>query len=173
MKMNLIKRVFAVAVVAAASVFSASAADPTGVKIEFQDEDENSTLQLLFTSNPEIKMTTDGVQVTSDKLDKTLTYEFTDVKKVSFVEVTNETTSGITKNEVAKKPNVVFAYSNGVIKVSGLSANELVRVVAINGTVFKSAKASNEGTLDIDIDNAQAGVYVVTTNSVNFKLIKK
>lgn len=167
-----VKRILALAVVAMAST-SAFAADttPDGVFISFTNDEE--ILQLKFESEPQISMTSDGLTVTTTKLGKTLTYEFKDVDKMYFSTVTDETTSGVTETEVAKKASVVFAYANGVVKVSGLSAGETVSVVAINGTVYKSVKATAEGTAEFNIDNAQTGVYIVTTNSLNFKLIKR
>ncbi len=167
-----VKRVLALSVVAMASTFGAFAADTTdGVFISFTDG--SNALQLKFESEPQISMTNGGLVVTTTKLGKELTFEFSDVEKMYFGLVTDETTSGVTETEVAKKASVVFAYADGVVKVSGLSSGETVRVVALNGTVYKSVKATAEGTAEFNIDNAQAGVYIVTTNSLNFKLIKK
>ncbi len=167
-----VKRVLALSVVAMASTFGAFAADTTdGVFISFTDGSD--ALQLKFESEPQISMTNGGLVVTTTKLGKELTFEFSDVEKMYFGLVTDETTSGVTETEVAKKASVVFAYADGVVKVSGLSNGETVRVVALNGTVYKSVKATAEGTAEFNIDNAQVGVYIVTTNSLNFKLIKK
>lgn len=168
-KMNFIKRAMAVVAIVASSAISIFAAEPTGVVVDLNDGNQ---VKIFFESNPLISLTTDGVSITSDNLDGALTYEFDKVKKVYFDEFPSEVITGIEKNEAVEQ-KATFAYSNGVIKVSGLKGGAQVRVVALNGAICKSAKATNDGTLELDINNIQAGVYIVTAGNVNFKITKK
>ena len=146
---------------------TAMAATP-GVTFLFSNGTKAS---FAFANKPVIAVTTDGLTVSATGVSK-VSYSFADVQKFYF-EDDIVTAIGQVKNDVsAQRP--VFAYVDGVVAVSGMTAGERLAVVTINGSQVSATKADNEGNARIDLASAPAGVYVVSTGSgVSFKLLKK
>ena len=146
---------------------TAMAATP-GVTFLFSNGTKAS---FAFANKPVIAVTTDGLTVSATGVSK-VSYSFADVQKFYF-EDDIVTAIGQVKNDVsAQRP--VFAYVDGVVAVSGMTAGERLAVVTINGSQVSATKADNEGNARVDLASAPAGVYVVSTGSgVSFKLLKK
>ena len=146
---------------------TAMAATP-GVTFLFSNGTKAS---FAFANKPVIAVTTDGLTVSATGVSK-VSYSFADVQKFYF-EDDIVTAIGQVKNDVsAQRP--VFAYVDGVVAVSGMTAGERLAVVTINGSQVSATKADNEGNARVDLGSAPAGVYVVSTGSgVSFKLLKK
>jgi hypothetical protein len=146
---------------------TAMAATP-GVTFLFSNGTKAS---FAFANKPVIAVTTDGLTVSATGASE-VSYSFADVQKFYF-EDDIATAIGQVKNDVsAQRP--VFAYVDGVVTVSGMTAGERLAVVTINGSQVSATKADNEGNARVDLGSAPAGVYVVSTGSgVSFKLLKK
>ena len=146
---------------------TAMAATP-GVTFLFSNGTKAS---FAFANKPVIAVTTDGLTVSATGASK-VSYSFADVQKFYF-EDDIVTAIGQVKNDVsAQRP--VFAYVDGVVAVSGMTAGERLAVVTINGSQISATKADNEGNARVDLGSAPAGIYVVSTGSgVSFKLLKK
>ena len=152
----------------ALSSLSAMAVTP-GVTFLFANGQKAS---FAFASKPEIEVTTDGLSVSSSST-SAVSYAFTDVQKFYFEDDVIET--GISQVEgVVSAERPVFNYVNGIVTVSGMSAGERLSAVTLSGSLVNAAKADAEGNASIDLSNAPAGVYIVSTGSgVSFKLLKK
>ena len=151
----------------ALSSLSAMAATP-GVTFLFSNGTKAS---FAFVNKPVIAVTTDGLTVSATGASE-VSYSFADVQRFYF-EDDIATAIGQVKNDMsAQRP--VFAYVDGVVTVSGMTAGERLAVVTINGSQVSATKADNEGNARVDLGSAPAGVYVVSTGSgVSFKLLKK
>lgn len=129
------------------------------------------TVSFAFASKPEIAVTSDGLTLSLSGT-ATVSYQFSDVEKFYFEDNVETGIAQVEGTASAQRP--VFNYVGGVLTVSGMAAGERIAIVTLGGSQVNASKANSEGNASIDLSNAPAGVYVVSTGSgVGFKLLKK
>ena len=149
------------------AAYAVSVAEQTsGLTILFSNQEKVS---FSFASKPVIEVTSEGLKVSSSTTEP-VSYTFADVLRFYFED--DVTAIGNIETEQSQHPK--FSYANNVINVSGLEKGECVLVSTIGGSTTIMSRADEAGSVNIDLSNTPAGVYLVSVgNYVSFKLLKK
>lgn len=78
-------------------------------------------------------------------------------------------TLGITEKSVKDKRNIYPNPTSGIFYIDGLKKNDKVSLYDQSGKLLKSAEGENK----LDISELPDGIYLITTESGNYKIIKK
>lgn len=108
---------------------------------------------------------TDGMKTTFDETNVVfaddvfhLEFEKSQVAKFEFSE-----TSGI--NEIGASG---AEFEHGILTLSGMPSNSKIAIYTIAGTCVEAIEFA--GNCNIDLNNLQAGVYIVNINNVSYKI---
>lgn len=116
-----------------------------------------------LTENP--KVSHNGTNLVVTTTSASIMYDVANI-----VKFTIEESSGV--EEVTENQTEIVVKSN-VLYLSGFAMNIKVVISDITGKFVYTGCTDENGTLSIDFSEYGAGVYVVSSNSVNCKIIKK
>lgn len=85
---------------------------------------------------------------------------------------TKASTLGTTEKSVKDKRNIYPNPTSGIFYIDGLRKNDKVSLYDQSGKLLKSAEAE-KGENKLDISELPDGIYLITTESGNYKIIKK
>ena len=131
--------------------------------IELRD---GTKAEFALSAKPQLSFS-DG-NMTASTAGKSITAALADVVRYTFS--VESTTTGLSTptEQRAGKPQTDF--SEGHIRLSGLSAGAAVRVVTIDGREVFKGRSSADGRLDIDLSASPSGIYVLCTPAGNLKV---
>lgn len=69
--------------------------------------------------------------------------------------------------------NIGMVQRDNVVHLTNCRAGSEVRIYSISGTLFSSQVAAEDGTLEIGLGNLNSGVYIISTESIAYKIIKR
>ena len=95
-------------------------------------------------------------------------YALVTLSKISFSETP---TSVIPVSE--KKQAPVFRFDGYNVEISGVKADAAIVVVATDGSIVINSKADSDGCASVSIAELPEGIYVVKTDVISFKILKK
>ena len=119
-----------------------------------------------FEDKPVVTFTDTELVVTSTKTE--LRYELSNVAKFTFDDV-EDAVIGI-KSDASKASITLDEYN---VSISGLEADAAIRLVTADGKLLQSYKADEDGSVAFSIDKLPQGTYIITTESLSCKIIKK
>ena len=119
-----------------------------------------------LTENPKVSHNGTSLVVTTSAT--SVQYDVVDVERFT-IEESSPTTKlgGAVQNEteIVRKGNVLY--------LSGFDVNIKVLVSDMSGKCVYMGNTDENGTMSVDLSEYETGVYVVSTNSINCKIIKK
>lgn len=118
-----------------------------------------------FAQKPEMAFSGADVEIKSTA--ETVLYPMSDVAQIKFDE---EATSGITN---LKSGNVSFRFTDGQLTVEGLAPASLVAVYSTGGVLCLQGKADGSGRVVLSTGALTRGAYIVKTDKVTYKIVKK
>lgn len=99
----------------------------------------------------------------------TIEYAKTEVSKFTLKINEQETTS---INNI-KTPDSSIKQNGNLIFMSGFSTGSTVRVFTINGQAVLTDHICNDGTLTLNLSPFTGGIYIISTESITYKFIKR
>lgn len=69
--------------------------------------------------------------------------------------------------------NAMVTQHGNSVYLSNCKVDSKVNIYSSNGILYSRHKVSKDGTLTIDLDILNKGVYIISTESINYKIIKK
>ena len=121
-----------------------------------------------FKAKPVISFTdTDVVFATSDGV--SVTYPLADLIKFTFETVDPTEVEGI-KDDVKK---VVLSIDEYSITISGAKAEEQVQLIGTDGKVLGTYKTDDNGSVQFSVAELPEGSYIVSSQEVSAKILKK
>lgn len=125
-----------------------------------------------FTEKPKLSMQSNVLMVQTTMTN--IEYPLVDVERISLIdleldEAPSETTS--IKSVESVSSNVEFRAD--MIKFMNCPPNSRVSISSINGIQMDSYTVKDDGTLTISIAKYGKGIYIVSSNIANYKIIKK
>lgn len=117
-----------------------------------------------FPEKPEMTFSGENVKIQSTK--ETVLYPMNEVAQVKF-----ETRSAGVENAMAD--NEVSFRFDGDLTVEGINAGTAVTVYSLNGVQCLEGKADSNGKVVLPAGTLAPGVYIVKTNKLSFKIVKK
>ncbi len=101
----------------------------------------------------------------------TVTYDAANVLRFTLQDAAVEDIpTDIIESEV---PEPDAAYRAGELTLQGEKPHAPVRIYDVNGRQIESLKTDNEGRLSVSLSSYRAGIYIVKTKQITFKIQKK
>jgi len=119
-----------------------------------------------FEDKPVIKFTDNEIVLTSAKTE--LRFQFANVAKLTFDDV-EDAVIGI-KADGAKASITLDEYT---VSISGAKADAVVQLIASDGKLLQSYKIDQDGTVTFSIADLPEGTYIIVTDSLTVKILKK
>lgn len=119
-----------------------------------------------FEDKPVVTFTDNELVVTSAKTE--LRYEFANVAKFTFDDV-EDAVIGISPD--ATKPGI--SLDEYVVSISGAKADVTVSLIASGGKQLQTYKTAQDGSLTFSIADLPEGIYIIASESLTCKILKK
>ena len=119
-----------------------------------------------FEDKPVVTFTDTELIVTSTKTE--LRYELANVNKFTFDDVEDAVIN--IKSDASKASITLDEYE---VSISGLEADAAIRLITSDGKLLQSYKADEAGSVTFSIAELPQGTYIITTESLSCKIIKK
>lgn len=139
----------------------ASAEEREAMVVETKGGDE---VLFLFEQKPEMTFSGENVEIKSTK--ETVLYPMEDVAQIKFEQIS----TGIGNVNAG---DVSFRFTDGQLEAEGLAPQSAVTVYSADGTARLSSKADASGKAMLQTDSLPKGIYIVKTDKVTYKIIKK
>lgn len=123
-----------------------------------------------FSISEKHKLTYDAhtVKLVTSTLD--IEYNMEEIDNINYSEIS----SGIEQIIAEPTPESgEFHNRGGIISMTNFLPNSIVYVYNANGALHASYTVSDDGSLEIDITNYAAGVYIFKSNNNSYKIYKK
>lgn len=117
-----------------------------------------------FSEQPKVKYEGADLVLTTSKTE--VKYPLRNLSRFTF----GDMASGIDDMPVTKADVKV---NNGTIAVTGAKPSSTISIFNINGTLVTNLQANEEGDMQYNTSALPTGVYVVKSENVTFKFIKK
>ncbi len=119
-----------------------------------------------FEDKPVIKFTDNEIVLTSAKTE--LRFQFANVAKLTFDDIDDAVIS--IKADGNKASITLDDYT---VNISGAKADATVQLIASDGKQLQSYKIGQDGTASFSIANLPDGTYIISTESLTVKILKK
>lgn len=118
-----------------------------------------------ISEKPKVTHNNDGFIVSSTST--SIEYAAADVKKFTLAPIGSD---GV---EPIKPLNSNICQFDNTLMLSGFRVGSIVKIITINGQTLIVETIHNDGTLSIDLSSLNKGVYIVSTESITCKFIKR
>ena len=125
--------------------------------------------ELAFRYNPVITFTeTDAVLTTTvNGREFVVSYPLEKLTKFTFV------TKDITAVEDIEERNVQFLIEDYTVTITGAKPEIDVRLISSDGKQLGAYKTDKDGSVSFSIAELAAGTYIITSQDITFKILKK
>ena len=123
-------------------------------------------LSFGFEDKPVIKFTDNEIVLTSAKTE--LRFQFANVAKLTFDDIDDAVIS--IKADGTKASITLDEYTESI---SGAKSDATVQLIASDGKQLQSYKTSQDGTVTFSIADLPEGTYIIITDSLTVKILKK
>ena len=127
---------------------------------------DGQQLSFGFEDKPVIKFTDNEIVLTSAKTE--LRFQFANVAKLTFDDIEDAVIS--IKTDGAKASITLDEYT---VSISGAKADATVQLIASDGKQLESYKISQDGIATFSIADLPEGTYIINTESLTVKILKK
>lgn len=120
-------------------------------------------IKFALTENP--KVSHDGTNLVVTTTATSVNYNATNVAKFTIEELSGVENVEQNQTEIVNNGNAIY--------LSGFEMNTMVIISDMSGKIVYSGNTDENGTLSVDLSAYGTGIYVVSANSINCKIIKK
>lgn len=124
--------------------------------------------EFLFKYEPVITFTDTDIVLTTTM--GSITYPLANLTKFTFGKKDLPTEVEEVKEDVRK---VSFSIDEYTINIDGAKADEAVHVIATDGKVVGAYKTDQDGVLSFSIADLPDGTYIIRSEEITFKILKK
>lgn len=125
--------------------------------------------EFLFKYEPVITFTDTDIVLTTTM--GSITYPLANLTKFTFSKKDLPTTEVEEIEEDVRK--VTFSIDEYTINIDGAKADEAVHVIATDGKVVGAYKTDQDGVLSFSIADLPDGTYIIRSEEITFKILKK
>lgn len=126
------------------------------------------TIEYLYNEHPRVIPSEEFLIIYSTQ--GTMLYAQKDVHKFTTRRKTDEETTSI---EHSLNKDTKFIQSGDLVHLSCFRPESIVRIFSVNGKLLQTNSISYDGTLTLDISNLNRGIFVISTDGITFKILKK
>ena len=125
---------------------------------------DGKSFSYLFQEKPVIKYSDSDLVLTTTKVQ--VVFPIRSLAKFTFDDVD-------TSISTVEKLDASYKYSENVVWIKGTESQSVVLVYTIDGKMVETFITDENGDLVFSVDEFAEGVYIVRTESVTFKILKK
>lgn len=156
------KRFFSVVLILSAFVTNNVFAQNT-VTIHQKD---GQTVSYGFSAKPVITYTDNDLVITTAESE--MQYPLLSVSKITFKDQSSDVSSATQDSQVP-----VLELENYVVYISGAKADVAVMLIGPDGKTLVNTKTDSEGQATFSIAEQPEGVYIIKSDNISFKIIRK
>lgn len=123
------------------------------------------TFSYLLSEHPKVTQTATSLVLTTTKTEveypKEDVWKFT-MQKLSASEI-----------DVVDINNISITQFGNIVYLSNCKANSVVCIYSVCGILYSTQNVTENGTLVIDFNDLNDGVYIISTESITYKIIKR
>lgn len=123
--------------------------------------------QISFPISEKPKITHNNDNFIVSSTSTSVEYAAADVKKFTLEPVDPD---GI---ETIKPLNSNICQFDNTLMLSGFRTGSIVKIITLNGQSLITETINNDGTLSIDLSSLNKGIYIVSTECITCKFIKR
>ena len=127
---------------------------------------DGNLFRYSFEEKPVVSFTDKDIVLKSTKIE--VRFDMTKVSKFTFNE--NATLADAVKADDAGTDIVLDEYT---VSIVGAKADMDVRVLSSDGKVLKTFRTGQDGSIEFSITDFTEGTYLISSESVNVKILKK
>jgi hypothetical protein len=127
---------------------------------------DGQQLSFGFEDKPVIKFTNSEIVLTSAKTE--LRFQFANVAKLTFDDVEDAVVS--IKADGTKASITLDEYT---VSISGAKVDAVVHLIVSDGKLLQSYRVGQEGTVTFSISDLPDGTYIISSESLTVKILKK
>lgn len=127
---------------------------------------DGNLFRYSFEEKPVVSFTDKDIVLKSTKIE--VRFDMTKVSKFTFNE--NATSADAVKADDAGTDIVLDEYT---VSIVGAKADMDVRVLSSDGKVLKTFRTGHDGSIEFSITDFTEGTYLISSESVNVKILKK
>lgn len=128
--------------------------------------------QIVYSFVERPKVTQTGESLIVNTANTVIEYAKTDVWKFTLADLSVDVGIGGIDEILKDKVGEISQQGNTLI-LSGFNADSDVRVFTVSGQVVKADRINDDGTLIIDMSQLNTGIYIVSTECITYKIIKR
>ena len=116
-------------------------------------------------------MTFNGNSINIQTTVASITYLLSEIERFSFVdESIDQIPSGI---EHVSNDMPIMSFKDNILEFKSCTPSSKIVISNINGLIEHEYKSTIDGSLSIDMNQYQQGIYIVKAGSFTYKVIKK
>lgn len=119
----------------------------------------------MLAEKPEVSFVGNNMRITSTKAD--VTYDLTEVIRFTY-ETRSITGVSELRDELAE-----INYKDGELVISGIKVGSSVNIYSLDGKLVKQLTAQRTGSYRISLASLSKGVYIVKSDNVTYKIMKR
>lgn len=130
--------------------------------------------ELAFKYNPVVTFTESDVVLTTVIDGRTMQVKYPIANLTKFTFVTKDIPDiPPTAVEEVEERNVQFLIENYIVSITGASPDLPVRVFSADGRLINTYKTDQEGFVSFSIAELPASTYIINSEDITFKILKK
>lgn len=126
-------------------------------------------ISYLFSEHPKVTQTSEMFVVKTTKTE--VEYSKSEVHKFTLIDSSVNAPGGI--ETVIEDKETQMTYNGDIVSLSNSRAGSQVKVYSMSGILLRSMTVEADGTLILDLSELTAGVYIISTESITYKIMKR
>lgn len=119
----------------------------------------------MLAEKPEVSFVGNSMRITSTKTD--VTYNLADVLRFTYE------TRSITGVSELRAEQAEIDYKDGELVISGIKVGASINIYSLDGKLVKQLTAERTGSYRLSLASLSKGVYIVKTDNVTYKIMKR
>ena len=157
------KPILLLAMAIAASTALASESDELVCELN-----NGTTVTWQIVEQPQVEMLNGQFVVSTKEI--TVFYAAEDVRRFSLNSIDTDIDEVVGSSK--PRPDIIYT-PTGKLVINGCQPDEAVSIYATDGRLVLSARAASNGTTTVGLDTLPAGVYIVNSRVVKFKIARR
>lgn len=121
--------------------------------------------EYALTETPKLTYNDNTVTLTTTK--GSVEFTATDIVKVVLTDIR------ATSIDAVETEQRSFQLSNDEVRMSGLAADEIVKLYNVGGKLLSTLRAASSGELIIKLSDLKQGIYIIKANQQSLKVTRK
>ena len=128
---------------------------------------DGKSFSYAFNEKPVVTFSANSLILTTAQVK--VEYPISNIKKISFSDTQSDPETVV--EAVNADPELEF--DNYTVNISGAKAGTLISLIGPDGKILNSYKTDSEGNVSFSIDELPDGLYIIASDNLTCKILKK